>query len=69
MVDIPASILALLDSAHAEQYGSEWKAHLAQRVADAQLREARRDRRRLIRYALVLALTSRLDRMLKREVA
>lgn len=57
--DIPRWALALLGD-DGERYAREWAAHLHERVEDGEIREARRDRRRLVRRAPAIALSTRL---------
>jgi len=58
--DVPIWALALLGSEEAKRYAQEWAAHLDERVREGELREARIDRRRLTRSAIVMAMTTRL---------
>jgi hypothetical protein len=60
--DVPLCVLALLTSDDAKRYNQEWAAHLHQRIQDGEIREARIDRRRLIRRAIVMAMTGRVHR-------
>ena len=52
--------LRLLDPVDAERYALEWAAHLHERICDGEIREARVDRRRLVRHALLRAASQRL---------
>ncbi len=52
--------LRLLDPVDAERYALEWAAHLHERICDGEIREARVDRRRLVRHALLRAALQRL---------
>jgi hypothetical protein len=58
--DVPIWALALLDEQDAKRYAQEWAAHLHQRVDDGEFREAKIDRQRLARRAIIMALTSRI---------
>lgn len=60
---VPAWALALLDPTEADRCAREWAAHLHERIADDELREARDDRRRFVRYAVILAITRRARRV------
>lgn len=65
--DIPAWVLALLDPEEAQRCAGEWGAHLHQQIEDGEVREARVDRRRFVRHALVLAITRRARRATSRS--
>jgi RNA polymerase sigma factor (sigma-70 family) len=65
--DIPPWALALLDGEVADRCAREWAAHLHERIADDELRDARADRRAFVRYALVLAITTRVCRAVRRS--
>lgn len=65
--DIPAWALALLDSDEADRCSREWAAHLHERISDGELREARADRWRFVRYAILLAITCQLRRSVSRS--
>jgi len=60
--DVPTCVLALLSIEEAKRYDQEWAAHLHQRVQEGEVREASIDRRRLIRRAIVMAMTKRVRR-------
>jgi hypothetical protein len=57
--DIPRWALVCLGE-EAERYAREWAAHLHERVEDGEIREAKRDRRRLVRRAVAMGLSSQL---------
>jgi predicted alpha/beta hydrolase family esterase len=59
---MPGWALDLLDQENAERYAFEWGAHLFQLVEEGHLEEARADRRRLTRLALVFAIVLLLRR-------
>jgi chemotaxis regulatin CheY-phosphate phosphatase CheZ len=65
-IAMPAVLLAMLRPEDAGQYTLEWEAHLRERIDAGEVREARGDRRTLVRYALMLALTSRVRRFAQR---
>lgn len=66
---VPTVLVALLGPREAERLGGQWEAHLWERVASGEYREARRDRRRLMRHALVLVGTTWADRVSQRRRA
>lgn len=60
--EVPAWALACLSLDEAKRASLEWGAHLHERVRDGEAQEARVDRRRFVRRALVLGLVERLRR-------
>lgn len=66
---LPAWVLALLGPDEGPRYAEEWSAHLHDRIEDGEIHEARVDRRRLTRRALVLALTGTTGRFARWKVA
>jgi hypothetical protein len=64
--DVPRWALGLLASEDAERYRIEWGAHLHQLVEDGELRQARRDRRRLAIGAVTLAVALRVRKVLRK---
>jgi hypothetical protein len=65
-ITMPTVVLMLMAPEDAERCQREFGAHLDERIADGEHQEARDDRRRLIRHALMLAVTGRVDRLAKR---
>jgi hypothetical protein len=65
--DVPAWALIFLSPEDARRCSREWAAHLHERIADDELRAARRDRRRLARYAILLAVTRRAQRAVSKS--
>jgi hypothetical protein len=64
--DIPPWVLGLMPPNDAQRYTSEWTAHLDQLIAEGEIRQARRDRRRLALAAITLAIALRVRRALGR---
>ncbi len=64
--DLPGWVVIVLGSEDAERYRKEWGAHLWEMIEAGELKQARRDRRRLIRAVLWLAFAIRVHRALKR---
>lgn len=69
LATLPAWVLALLGPGEGRRYAEEWSAHLHHRIEDGQIHEARVDRRRIARRALVLALTGTVGRFARWKVA
>jgi len=67
LVVVPAWVLALLSPGEADRCAQEWGAHLHERIQDGQIREARRDRRGFVWRALLLAISSRMQRAFSRS--
>jgi hypothetical protein len=65
--DPPQLALRLFAAADAEHYAKEWRAHLYELIADAEYRQARRDRRRMAWGAPWLALQLRFRALLGRR--
>jgi DNA-binding transcriptional MerR regulator len=63
---IPSWAMRLMASEDAERYTQEWGAHLYQLIEEGELRQARRDRRRLVLAAITLAVALRVRRALGR---
>lgn len=64
--DVPKWALGLLAAEDAHRYGWEWGAHLLQLVEEGELRQARRDRRRLAFSAIALAVALRVRNVLRK---
>ncbi|MGO9322669.1 MAG: hypothetical protein ACLQBY_17960 [Solirubrobacteraceae bacterium] len=63
---VPNWVLALMPDEDAQRYCQEWGAHLHQLVEEGEIRQARRDRRRLALAAVTLAIALRWRRALGR---
>jgi hypothetical protein len=66
---LPGWASVLLGPTDAERYRKEWGAHLWELIAEGDLRQARHDRRRLIRTIFWLALAIRVRRIFTRARA
>ncbi len=62
----PPRTLKLMPPTDAQRYAWEWSAHLLQLIEEGQIRQARRDRRRLALTAIALAVVLRVRRRLRR---
>jgi hypothetical protein len=63
---VPSWALGLMADADARRYAWEWSAHLLQLIEEGEIRQARRDRRRLALAAVTLAIALRVRRVLGR---
>jgi len=63
---VPIWPLALTSPDDATRYAAEWSAHLHERIQEGEIKQARRDRRRLIIAAVTLAVALRVRRALGR---
>jgi hypothetical protein len=64
--DVPSWALRLMGSDDAQRYTWEWGAHLHQLVEEGELRQARRDRRRLALGAITMAIALRVRQVLRK---
>ncbi len=63
---MPPWAFSLMTAKDAQRYAWEWGAHLHQLIEEGELRQARRDRRRLVLAAITLAVALRVRRALGR---
>jgi len=64
---VPRWAFRVMPSEDAERYVQEWEAHLWERIAQREFKEAKRDRRALILGAFLLCVVLRLKRAFARS--
>jgi hypothetical protein len=64
---VPAWSLSFFPRADIYRYENEWGAHLQQLISEGELKQARRDRHRLMMAGITLAIVVRVRRRLRRS--